>query len=372
MYITNFTYNLNYLIMTSLTFFYIFVPILALILLAVNIILSHEPYQEKKSDYVFGLHLFLGKKKRILSKVTLKYPWLTSQFFKDLFQTLLNKNSNLSLWSLNTPPKPHTFINLRLLCGFGEEDNSKEKQNESSTKEKSEDKEVLDELLETIDEVYYKRWEVSRKYYDLSNKTAPYQNDLRHELDPRKFQEVRTSVGLSQEKEAVLDRKLDDFDTEAPNAISKERAVVEDQRLINEAQINKQIHAILEESNIPLPEAYKELIKELEETHTVYKHANDVLLELFDVYNKETKNLKSESDEIKNNKNSENDPDDNDPKGTGLGGSSSTGGVGPSSSGPSQTSGSHRNEVEVKDLILYNAYIIILSIIESLEIFLYM
>src|SRR5438128_4198768 len=48
--------------MTSLTFFFIFIPILALILLAVNIALSpHNPYQEKNSAFECGFHSFLGQ-----------------------------------------------------------------------------------------------------------------------------------------------------------------------------------------------------------------------------------------------------------------------------------------------------------------------
>ena len=48
--------------MTSLTFFFIFIPILALILLTVNIVLSpHNPYQEKNSAFECGFHSFLGQ-----------------------------------------------------------------------------------------------------------------------------------------------------------------------------------------------------------------------------------------------------------------------------------------------------------------------
>src|SRR6266516_770970 len=48
--------------MTSLTFFFIFIPILALILLTINIILSpHNPYQEKNSAFECGFHSFLGQ-----------------------------------------------------------------------------------------------------------------------------------------------------------------------------------------------------------------------------------------------------------------------------------------------------------------------
>src|ERR1051325_8320657 len=48
--------------MTSTTFFIIFVPILAILLLAINLILApHNPYQEKDSVFECGFHSFLGQ-----------------------------------------------------------------------------------------------------------------------------------------------------------------------------------------------------------------------------------------------------------------------------------------------------------------------
>jgi NADH-ubiquinone oxidoreductase chain 3 len=48
--------------MSSITFFFIFIPILAIILLAVNLILApHNPYQEKDSVFECGFHSFLGQ-----------------------------------------------------------------------------------------------------------------------------------------------------------------------------------------------------------------------------------------------------------------------------------------------------------------------
>jgi cytochrome c oxidase subunit 1 len=41
-----------------------------------------------------------------------RYPWLTPQFFSDLFQTLFNRNNNSLEWCLNSPPKPHAFVSL--------------------------------------------------------------------------------------------------------------------------------------------------------------------------------------------------------------------------------------------------------------------
>src|SRR5438270_11597843 len=48
--------------MTSTTFFIIFIPILAILLLAINLILApHNPYQEKDSVFECGFHSFLGQ-----------------------------------------------------------------------------------------------------------------------------------------------------------------------------------------------------------------------------------------------------------------------------------------------------------------------
>jgi len=48
--------------MTSTTFFFIFIPLLAIILLAVNFLFApHNPYQEKDSVFECGFHSFLGQ-----------------------------------------------------------------------------------------------------------------------------------------------------------------------------------------------------------------------------------------------------------------------------------------------------------------------
>ena len=57
--------------------------------------------------YIVNIQLTTGS-------VTSKYPWLTPQFFSDLFQTLFNRNYNSLEWSLNSPPKPHSFVSLPL------------------------------------------------------------------------------------------------------------------------------------------------------------------------------------------------------------------------------------------------------------------
>jgi NADH-ubiquinone oxidoreductase chain 3 len=48
--------------MNSITFFLFFIPILALILLGLNLIFApHNPYQEKSSTFECGFHSFLGQ-----------------------------------------------------------------------------------------------------------------------------------------------------------------------------------------------------------------------------------------------------------------------------------------------------------------------
>jgi NADH-ubiquinone oxidoreductase chain 3 len=69
--------------MTSTTFFFIFIPILAIILLAVNLIFApHNPYQEKDSAFECGFHSFLGQNRTNSHLFPLLYfYYLTWKFF---------------------------------------------------------------------------------------------------------------------------------------------------------------------------------------------------------------------------------------------------------------------------------------------------
>ena len=60
------------------------------------------------------LFLYIVYIQLTIGNVTSKYPWLTPQFYSDLFQTLFNRNFNSLEWSLNSPPKPHAFVSLPL------------------------------------------------------------------------------------------------------------------------------------------------------------------------------------------------------------------------------------------------------------------
>ena len=65
-----------------------------------------------------GLFLHILYVQLVEGEAASKYPWLTPQFFSDLFQTLFNRNFNSLEWSLNSPPKPHAFVSLPLQSGF--------------------------------------------------------------------------------------------------------------------------------------------------------------------------------------------------------------------------------------------------------------
>ena len=48
--------------MTSTTFFFVFVPIVAILLLVINLLFApHNPYEEKDSVFECGFHSFLGQ-----------------------------------------------------------------------------------------------------------------------------------------------------------------------------------------------------------------------------------------------------------------------------------------------------------------------
>lgn len=87
--------------MTSQTFFLVFIPILAFILLAINIILApHNPYQEKDSAFECGFHSFLGQNRSEFSisffifallfllfdlEILLVYPYVVSGYVNGVF-----------------------------------------------------------------------------------------------------------------------------------------------------------------------------------------------------------------------------------------------------------------------------------------------
>ena len=60
------------------------------------------------------LFLHLVYVQLVEGKPSSRYPWLTPQFYSDVFQTLLNRSYNSLEWALSSPPKPHAFVSLPL------------------------------------------------------------------------------------------------------------------------------------------------------------------------------------------------------------------------------------------------------------------
>ena len=91
--------------MTSMTFFFIFIPILAIILLAVNLIFApHNPYQEKDSAFECGFHSFLGQNRTQFSisffifallfllfdlEILLVYPYVVSAYTNSIYGLMI-------------------------------------------------------------------------------------------------------------------------------------------------------------------------------------------------------------------------------------------------------------------------------------------
>ncbi len=87
--------------MTTITFFLLLVPVLAILLLAINLILStHNPYQEKDSAFECGFHSFLGQNRTQFSisffifallfllfdlEILLVYPYVVSAYFNSIY-----------------------------------------------------------------------------------------------------------------------------------------------------------------------------------------------------------------------------------------------------------------------------------------------
>src|SRR6201989_3293070 len=91
--------------MSSQIFFFIFVPILAIILLAINLVFaSHNPYEEKDSAFECGFHSFLGQNRSEFSisffifallfllfdlEILLVYPYVVSSYVNGVFGLII-------------------------------------------------------------------------------------------------------------------------------------------------------------------------------------------------------------------------------------------------------------------------------------------
>jgi NADH-ubiquinone oxidoreductase chain 3 len=91
--------------MTSITFFFIFIPLLAVILLAINLIFApHNSYQEKDSAFECGFHSFLGQNRTQFSisffifallfllfdlEIILIYPYAVSAYANHIYGLII-------------------------------------------------------------------------------------------------------------------------------------------------------------------------------------------------------------------------------------------------------------------------------------------
>jgi NADH-ubiquinone oxidoreductase chain 3 len=91
--------------MTGTTFFFLFIPILAIILLAVNLIFApHTPYPEKDSVFECGFHSFLGQNRTQFSisffifallfllfdlEILLVYPYVVSAYVNGVYGLMI-------------------------------------------------------------------------------------------------------------------------------------------------------------------------------------------------------------------------------------------------------------------------------------------
>src|SRR5881275_1302859 len=91
--------------MTTTTFFLFLIPVLGIILLSVNLILSpHNPYQEKDSAFECGFHSFLGQNRTQFSisffifallfllfdlEILLIYPYIVSAYSNGIYGLII-------------------------------------------------------------------------------------------------------------------------------------------------------------------------------------------------------------------------------------------------------------------------------------------
>jgi NADH-ubiquinone oxidoreductase chain 3 len=87
--------------MTSITFFFLIIPLLAIILLTINLIFApHNPYQEKLSSFECGFHSFLGQNRTQFNisffifallfllfdlEILLVYPYVVSAYVNGIY-----------------------------------------------------------------------------------------------------------------------------------------------------------------------------------------------------------------------------------------------------------------------------------------------
>ena len=175
------------------------------------------------------LFLYILYHQLVEGNATSRYPWLTPQFFSDLFQSLFNRNYNSLEWSLNSPPKPHAFVSLPLQSFFltsslyADDDNKFKRPNApASIKRKLDDfmEDNSNENLtqqeqlkkDTAEAIYQNIMLVDRTNQDISNIVNRFQNffdkDVMDEAQ-RQMQDFRTF--LNDELWKIVKKPTSDF-----------------------------------------------------------------------------------------------------------------------------------------------------------------
>lgn len=91
--------------MSTISFFFIFIPFLALVLLLINVVFApHNPYQEKDSPFECGYHSFLGQNRTQFNiafyifglcflifdlEILLLYPYAVSAYTNNLYGLII-------------------------------------------------------------------------------------------------------------------------------------------------------------------------------------------------------------------------------------------------------------------------------------------
>jgi NADH-ubiquinone oxidoreductase chain 3 len=91
--------------MTSTTFFFVFVPIVAILLLVINLLFApHNPYEEKDSVFECGFHSFLGQNRTQFTisffifallfllfdlEILLVYPYVVSAYTNGIYGLII-------------------------------------------------------------------------------------------------------------------------------------------------------------------------------------------------------------------------------------------------------------------------------------------
>lgn len=91
--------------MTSTTFFFVFIPLIAMILLIVNLLFApHNPYEEKDSVFECGFHSFLGQNRTQFTisffifallfllfdlEILLVYPYVVSAYVNGIYGLII-------------------------------------------------------------------------------------------------------------------------------------------------------------------------------------------------------------------------------------------------------------------------------------------